>query len=455
MKPVTTVEQRERRKVDCVTDMQKEERPVSVPEGANRAGEVRARWPFAEPSAWTDRMLVALEEGVKGGMWYSLHDKAFSVRVLKAAFQKVKSNGGAAGIDGWTARRFEADLDRQIQRLHSELMTGTYRPQPVKRVWIPKLGSKEKRPLGIPTIRDRIVQTAVRFILEPIYEKEFSDRSYGFRPGRSCHQALKRVWRGLREGNGYVVDADFRSFFDSIPHEVIMKGLESKIADGPLLKLLKLFLKQGIMEGMIGWTPTQGTPQGSALSPLLSNIALHSLDMAVEGARGEIVRYADDFVILCPSRGQADEQLERVGTWAASAGLELHPDKTRIVDFAGGEGFDFLGYHLMGDGPHPGKKSIKKLRAKVGALTRRSRSGSISEIVAELNPVIRGWAAYFKHSRVSWLQKEDYYIRKRLRALLAKRNHRYPHMCPALTKLWPNAYFHELGLATVEPKPTH
>jgi RNA-directed DNA polymerase len=395
-------------------------------------------------------MLVALEEGVKGGMWYSVHDKAISVRALAAAFQKVKANGGSAGVDGWTVRRFDQDRERQIQRLHEELTAGVYRPRPVKRVYIPKPGSKEKRPLGIPAVRDRVVQTAVRFMLEPIFEKEFSDRSYGFRPGRSCRQALRRVWLALNGGNGHVVDADFKSFFDTIPHEVIMRGLGSRIADGRMLDLLKIFLKQGILDGMDSWTPEEGTPQGSALSPLLANIALHGLDLKADEEGLELVRYADDFVVLCRTKEEGDRALETVKAWAASVGLTLHPDKTRIVDYGSGEGFDFLGYHLRKGSAYPGKKSEKKMRAKVRSLTGRTRSGSISDIAAELNPVIRGWFNYFRDSRKSALRAMDGYIRRRLRSIEARRLGLWCHVTLAAHIRWPIDHFTELGLFSAE-----
>lgn len=436
--------------MDGVKDERKEQELAAVPDGAKQAGEARALRPYAEPSVWTDRMLVALEEGVKGGMWYSVHDKAFSVRALTAAFQKVKANGGAPGVDGWTVRRFEEDLDRQIARLHEELTSGTYRPRPVKRVWIPKPGSREKRPLGVPTVRDRVVQTAVRFMLEPIFEKEFSDRSYGFRPGRSCRQALRRVWLALKSGNEYVVDADLKGFFDTIPHDVIMRGLRTRIADGRMLELLQIFLKQGILEGMDEWTPEEGTPQGSALSPLLANIALHGLDLTAESEGMELVRYADDFVILCRTREDADRALAKVREWTASVGLTLHPDKTRIVDYGSGEGFDFLGYHLRKGSAYPGGKSERRMRAKVRSMTGRTRSGSIAEIVSELNPVVRGWSNYFRHSRVSALQAMDGFVRRRLRGILSRRLGLWGHISHASHKKWPIAYFTALGLFSAE-----
>jgi len=271
-----------------------------------------------------------------------------------------------------------------------------------------------------------------------------------FRPGRSCHQALRRVWLALNAGNGYVVDADFKSFFDTIPHEVIVRGLRSRIADGKMLDLLGFFLKQGVVDGMDGWTVEEGTPQGSALSPLLANIALHGLDLMADEEGLELVRYADDFVVLCHTREAGEDALEKVKLWAASVALTLHPDKTRIVDYGSGEGFDFLGYHLKKGSAYPGKKSQKKMRAKVRSLTGRTRSGSINEIVAALNPVIRGWSSYFRHSRKGGLQEIDQYIRRRLRSVLAHRVGLWSNPNPTISARWPIAYFTELGLFSAE-----
>jgi RNA-directed DNA polymerase len=395
-------------------------------------------------------MLSTLETGVKGGKWFSLADKAFSLKSLHAAFAKVKANGGAAGVDGMTLERVSKDLEGTLARMNSELMAGTYRPQPVRRVWIPKPGSKEQRPLGIPTVRDRVVQTAVKAALEPIFEKEFCDGSFGFRPGRSCHKALSQVWKGLQNGNGYVVDADIRKFFDSIPHENIMRALEEQVSDGKVLGLVHSYLKQGVMDG---WTfdPTnEGTPQGSSLSPLLANIALHGLDVLARERGLELVRYADDFVVLARTREEAESALELVREWILGNGLELHPDKTRIVEYASGESFDFLGFTFERGSVGPRKKSIQSLRSKIRGKTPRKSGKSLHAIVAELNPVLRGWFNYFKPSPEFALKRVDSFVRRRLRAMLDVRHHKQPAHNGRTNQRWPNAFFHRAGLFSME-----
>ena len=324
--------------------------PPSVPRpiGAQQGGEadtprgIRRRWAWAEASVWTERMLTALEAGVKGGVWFRLIDKVYAERNLLAAWAKVRANDGAAGVDRVTVAMFEKDLEANLRGLSQELTDGSYRPKPVRRHYIPKPGGGE-RPLGIPTVRDRVVQTALRHVLEPIFEHGFADGSYGFRPGRGCKDALREVDRLLKEGHRYVVDADLKSYFDTIPHQRLMERVREKVADGPVLKLVESFLTQGVMEGLSEWTPTAGSPQGAVVSPLLSNIYLDPLDRLMERRGYRMVRYADDFVILCTSRGEAQAALATVRDWAAQAGLGLHPDKTRVVDAAVDEGgFEFL-----------------------------------------------------------------------------------------------------------------
>jgi RNA-directed DNA polymerase len=434
----------------CVKDDPKEETPASVPEGATQAGEVRARWPWAEPTVWTDRMLTTLETGVKGGKWFSLQDKAFGVRSLRAAFSKVKANGGSPGVDGVTIARFERNLEPELERLSQALTAGTYRPQALRRAWIPKPGSREKRPIGIPTVRDRVVQTALRFALEPIFEREFLDRSYGFRPGRSCRPALRRVWENLRGGATHVVDADLKSFFDSIPHDLIMRGLEEKVSDGKLLGLVRLFLEHGVMKDVEGWDPLEGTPQGGPLSPLLANVALHGLDRLAEASGCELVRYADDFVVLCKSGSEAESALATVRDWVERAGLRLHPDKTRIADYGGGESFEFLGYEFKKGKAFPRRKSVKKLRDKIRAHTPYRSGRSLAATIHALNPILRGWYGYFKHGYPTALRDVDGFVRRRLRAMLAGRTGGHRHTCPTSTRRWPNSFFRDAGLFSME-----
>jgi RNA-directed DNA polymerase len=429
-----------------VNERSQEDTPALVSEETKQAVDVRARWAWAEPAVWTERMLEALETGLRGGKWFSLHDKAFSVRALRAAFAKVKSNKGAPGVDGWTIYRFESDLENQILKLAQELRSGVYRPSPVKRVWIPKPGTSEKRPLGIPTIRDRVVQTALRSALEPIFEQDFSDLSYGFRPGRSCHKALRRVWNRLKKGDAFVVDADLQSFFDSIPHEVIMRGVEAKIADGRILNLLQAYLVQGVMENGSLWTANEGTPQGAVISPLLANIALHGLDTLAQEQGLHLVRYADDFVILCKDRMQAEQALEVVMAWTDKIGLRLHPDKTEIVDYGSGEAFEFLGYKFQKGKAFPRNKSQKKFRDRLRALTPRANGRSMQAVIGELNPFLRGFYNYFRHSYKTAFVPLDQMVRRRLRAILGHRRGIRRFSKGNDNVRWPNAFFHELGL---------
>ena len=284
--------------------------------------------------------------GVKGGKWFRLIDKVYALPNLRQAFARVKANDGAAGVDHVTVEEFERDLEANLEKLSQALADGSYRPQAVRRHWITKLGSKEQRPLGIPTVRDRVVQAALRAVLEPIFERDFAAQSYGFRPKRGCKEALRRVDTLLKQGYSWVVDADLKSYFDTIPRPELLERVKAKIADGRVLKLLEAFLTQGVREEMNLWTPEAGTPQGAVISPLLSNIYLDALDHEMAGKGFEMVRYADDFVVLCGTEGEAQQALEAVQRWTAQAGLTLHPVKTRIVDATQAGGFDFLGYHF-------------------------------------------------------------------------------------------------------------
>jgi RNA-directed DNA polymerase len=250
-------------------------------------------------------MLTALEEGVKGGKWYSLIDKVSLLANLRSAFEQVKRRRGGAGVDHVTIRMFEAHLEENLERLSKSLREGSYRAQVIRRVWIPKPGSREKRPLGIPTVRDRVVQTALRNVLEPIFERDFAAQSYGFRPQRGAKDALRRVARLLASGYVHVVDADLKSYYDTIPREPLMELMRRKLSDGKVLNLLQRYLEQEVMESARHWSPDRGTPQGAVISPLLSNIYLDPLDHHMVQHGYEMVRYADDFVILCRSELEA------------------------------------------------------------------------------------------------------------------------------------------------------
>lgn len=424
----------------------RETRPATVPEQATQAGEVRARWAWTEPAVWTERMLTALENGVKGGKWYSLKDKASAPETLRKAFIRVKANDGAAGVDHQTVTGYEQDLERNLKTLSEALREGTYRPQAIRRTWIPKAGSREKRPLGIPTVRDRIVQTALRSVLEPIFERDFAEHSYGFRPKRGCKDALRRVDALLHGGYVHVVDADLRRYFDTIPHGRLMKQVETKIADGRVLEWLRSFLEQKVMDTAEGWTPEEGTPQGAVISPLLSNLYLDPLDHEMSAAGYEMVRYADDFVILCRTESEAREALRRVQEWVKKAALTLHPDKTRIVDAGREGGFDFLGYHFERGRRWPSRKSLGKLKDAMRVKTKRTNGQSLTCLVSAVNRSLKGWYEYFKHSHRTPFREIDGWMRGRLRSILRKRRGGRGRGRGRDHQRWPNAFFEEAGL---------
>lgn len=377
-----------------------EDVPVAVPEKTKQTGETRpTKWDWVERSVWTERMLEALEKGVKGGIWFSLIDKVYRLSTLELAWCRVKANGGSAGTDNQTIKGFECDLVRNLAKLSEELKNGTYCPRPIRRKYIDKPGSKEKRPLGIPAVRDRVVQAALRIVIEPIFEYVFAEHSYGFRPERGCKDALRQVEQLLKAGYIWVVDADLKRYFDSILHGRLRAEIKEYIADSRVLDLLEGFLKQGILDGMELWTPEEGTPQGAVISPLLSNLYLHPVDKIMAEAGYEMIRYADDFVILCRSREEAEAAMELVKKLTSDRGLTLHPEKTQIVDAnQPGVGFDFLGYHFERGTRWPRKKSLKKLKDTIRRKTKRSNGHSMEAIVTNINLTLKGWFEYFKHS---------------------------------------------------------
>lgn len=428
-----------------MTDNSEEARPAAVPE-AKQAGEVRARWAWVEPRVWTERMLTALEVGVKGGKWFSLIDKVSAPRVLLRAFEQVKAKGGAAGVDHQTIAMYEQRLEQHTEYLARTLKEGSYQPAAVRREWIPKPGSKEKRPLGIPTVRDRVVEKAMQDTLQPIFEREFAEQSYGFRPGRGCKDALRRVDQLLEQGQTWVVDVDLKSYFDTIPHEQLLKLIEEKVADGRVLELIRKYLKQGVLEEMREWQPEAGTPQGAVISPLLSNIYLNPLDHLMENSGLEMVRYADDFVVLCRSEAEAQAALGMVQQWTVVAGLTLHPEKTRIVDATQSGGFDFLGYHFEHGERRPRRKSLKKFKDTLRARSKRNQGQSLQMIIANVNRTTKGWFGYFKHSHRYTFDPLDRFIRQRLRSLLRRRSGRYGIASGGDYQRWSNAFFAEQGL---------
>jgi len=404
---------------------------------------------------WTDRMLAALETGVKGGRWYSLLDKVYAERTLEAAWGRVERNSGSAGVDRQSVQAFGARAEVYLAELARDLRAGTYRPQPVRRVWIPKPGRAERRPLGIPTVKDRIVQTALKLVLEPIWEAGFAEQSYGFRPKRGCKGALRRVQELLEGGATWVVEVDLESYFDRIPHEALMTEVERKVADGGVLALLRAYLSQGVMDGLEQWQPESGSPQGAVVSPLLANLYLNPLDWQMAQQGSQMVRYADDMVVLCRSQAEAEAALSELGTWVAAHGLTLHPEKTRIVDATQRGGFDFLGYHFERGKKWPSKRSERQLRDAIRAKTGRKTGGSVDHIIAGLNPIVRGWFGYFKHSHWTTFDTLDGWIRMRLRSILRWRRKGKGRGRGADHQRWPNAYFVRHGLFTMQTARLH
>jgi RNA-directed DNA polymerase len=434
-----------------VKDRTPEQTPSVVPATAPQEGEIRARWAWVEPVVWTERMLATLETGIEGGKWFRLIDKVWSPKNLERSLQKVVAKGGSAGVDNQSARQIEIHKDQTIAKLEQELRASQYRPQAVKRVWIPKAGSKEKRPLGVPTLRDRIVQGALLHVMEPIFERDFAPQSYGFRPGKGCKDALRRVDELLKSGHHWVVDADLKSYFDSIPQEGLMERVGEKIADGRVLKLVEQMLGAGVMDSVKGWQPTeQGTPQGAVISPLLSNIYLDGLDWQMARSGFEIVRYADDFIVLCHTQEQAQEALEQVKRWVEANGLKLHPIKTRLVDASLAGGFDFLGYHFERGMKWPRKKSMDKLKERIRQKTRRTEGRSMRTICEDLSRTLRGWYEYFKHGKANVFEPIDGYTRGRLRSILRKRSNKKGRGRGSDHQRWPNAHFSTMGLYSLK-----
>jgi RNA-directed DNA polymerase len=423
---------------------------VQVSEKTKQTESAPTEWDWVDRAIWTERMLAALGNGVKGNKWFSLIDKVYRLCTLQAAWQQVKANKGAAGIDRQSIEAFAANEQVYLNEMAKALEQGRYQPQAVRRVDIPKAGGKT-RPLGIPTVKDRIVQTAVKRVIEPIFEKQFLPMSYGFRPGKGCKDALRAVDGCLKEGYTHVVDADLKGYFDSIPHERLKSTIEEHISDGRLLELLASWLRQDIVKALESWTPTAGTPQGAVISPLLANLYLHPLDEKMTKLGYKMVRYADDFVILCQSGPQAHQALEEVRAWVAENGLSLHPDKTHIGDcLIQGQGFEFLGYRFEAGKRRVRKKSLQGFKDKIREKTGRTRGDSLSAIVADLTPTIRAWYGYFKHAWRGTFPRLDGFIRRRLRAILRKQQKRPgTGICRADHTRWPNAYFAQLGLFTM------
>jgi RNA-directed DNA polymerase len=355
----------------------------------------------------------------------SLWEQLQSMENLCRAAGRVMANGGCSGIDHQTVKQFEARLEDNLQHLSRELRSGGYRLQPVKQVLIPKPGRSEMRSLGIPTVRDRVVQTALLQVLEPLFEPGFANCSYGFRPGRGCHDALRQVMTLLEAGYVYIVDADISKFFDNLNHQTLLDLIQQKIREEQILHLIRALLKTGVMEGDIVTEPEIGTPQGGPISPLMANICLNPLDHFMVEQGFHMVRYADDFLILSRTPAKATEAHEMVRAWLERTGLSLNLEKTRITDLGNRDSFDFLGYHIDQEGLQPRIENLEKLQGKIWELTRRSRRDKPETIIKDLNDRLGGWIHYFQlTTNPEPFLKLDTWIRKRISNIQGMRQRR-------------------------------
>lgn len=374
--------------------------------------------------------------------FHSLVDKVYSRKNVELAWEKVRKNGGAGGADKVTIEDFSEELEVNLEQICNELRTDIYKPQVLRRVYIPKAGKKDQlRPLSIPSVRDRIIQQAVTQRLTPIFERDFDESSFGYRPGRSPHDALRKVWREIKADNVWIVDADLRDFFGSVDHTKLMQLVTRWVSDGRVLRLVEQMLKAPVLEGAKLLPTPKGTPQGGVISPLLANILLTPFDKEMRARGYQLTRFADDWVVTCATRSQAEEALRVAHQILKTLGVELHPEKTRIVHIS--VGFAFLGYvirqgkkksfklpvHKLSSNVRPGglyarpsDKSLCHFKDKIKALTRRKAPVSLPQLINQINPVIRGWGIYYRRAHIRRLfNRLDRWIVHRIWSYLFKR----------------------------------
>ena len=374
------------------------------------------------------------ETMVKKRKWYSLYDEVYAEANLARAWERVRSNKGAGGVDRQSVAGFEREKEQHLRELHRLLREKRYKPLSLRRVYIPK-GNGEKRPLGIPTIRDRVVQQALLNILEVIFEPTFHERSYGFRVNRSTHTALEHVVKSMQEGKEWVLEIDIRKYFDTVDHELLLEAVNEEVSDGSVLRLIRMFLESGVMEEGVGWKATEeGTPQGGVISPLLANIYLNRFDWEMAKRGHDMVRYADDGVVLCGSREEAERALADVRKMLeGKLRLKLHPEKTRIVYHKEGS-FDFVGFLVNRRYLWPRVKTLMRFKEKVRLATRRQQGRNVKEVIRLLNPILRGFGNYYRRVNAKGLfETLDAWIRMRLRCFMEKKravkhqNYRIPN----------------------------